>query len=230
MTGALAPVYDTLRILRREQPGNSTLIGFAGSPWTVATYMIAGSSTPGRAPASAFMKQHPRAFHQLIDKLVDATVIHLSEQIRAGAEVVKLFDTWAGELAGKDFDDAVVMPNRRIAESIKTSFPDVPVILFPRGAGLRYAGFVNEPAIDCLAIDQTVNTDWAAAHLQPGSCLQGNLDPTLLVTGGKHLVDETKRIVSTLSGGLHVFNLGHGITPDARIENVELMLENVRSS
>ena len=230
VTDALAPVYDTLRILRREQPESATLIGFAGSPWTVATYMIAGTSTLGQEPALAFMKQYPGAFRQLLDRLVDATVIHLSEQIKAGAEVVKLFDSWAGTLAGKDFDDAVVTPNLRITDSIKTSFPDTPVILFPRGAGLRYAGFANESAIDCLAIDQTVNTDWAATHLQSGSCLQGNLEPSLLVSGGKQLVDETRRIVSSLSGGLHVFNLGHGITPDARIENVELMLETVRSS
>ena len=230
VAGNLAPVYDTLRILRREQPESATLIGFAGSPWTVATYMIAGTSKLGQAPALAFMQQHPGAFRQLLDRLVDATVIHLSEQIKAGAEVVKLFDTWAGSVASKDFDDTVVSPNRRIAESIKTSFPDIPVILFPRGAGVRYAGFAAESAIDCLAIDQTVNTGWAATHLQSGSCLQGNLEPSLLVTGGEQLVEETRRIVSSLSGGLHVFNLGHGITPDARIGNVELMLETVRSS
>ena len=226
---SLAPVYETIRMLRREQPANSALIGFAGSPWTVATYMISGSNLRGQEPAVEFLKQQRATLHRLVDRLVDATVIHLTEQIKAGAEVVKLFDTWAGRLAGTDFDEFVVEPNLRIIGSLKSDFPDVPIILFPRGSDERYADFAASDSVDCLAIDQTVDTDWAAVRLQPTACIQGNLDPSLLVSGGRALVDETHRIVESLSGGPHVFNLGHGITPDARIENVELLVEAVRS-
>ena len=226
----LAPVYETLRMLRRDQPANAALIGFAGSPWTVATYMISGSNLRGQEPAIEFLRQQRAALRLLVDRLVESTVIHLSEQIRAGAEVIKLFDTWAGRLNGTDFDEFVTEPNRRIIGSLKSEFPEVPIILFPRGSGERYADFADAGSVDCLAIDQTVDSDWAAERLQPKACVQGNLDPSLLVSGGRALIDETLRIVESLSGGPHVFNLGHGITPDARIENVELMLETVRSS
>ena len=225
----LAPVYETLRMLRRDQPANAALIGFAGSPWTVATYMISGGNMRGQEPAIEFLKQQRSALCDLVDRLVDATVIHLSEQIRAGAEVIKLFDTWAGRLNGTDFDEFVAEPNRRIIGSLKSEFPEVPIILFPRGCGERYADFAAADSADCLAIDQTIDSAWAAERLQPTACVQGNLDPSLLVSGGRALVDETHRIVESLSGGPHVFNLGHGITPDARIGNVELMLETVRS-
>ena len=227
---SLAPVYETIRMLRRDQSENSALIGFAGSPWTVATYMISGSNLRGQEPAIEFLKQQRTALHRLVDRLVAATVMHLIEQINAGAEVVKLFDTWAGRLDGTDFDEFVAEPNLRIIGSLKSKFPDVPIILFPRGSGERYADFVDAGSVDCLAIDQTVNSDWAAERLQPTACVQGNLDPSLLVSGGRALVDETRRIVESLSGGPHVFNLGHGITPDAQIENVELMVDTVRSA
>ncbi|MCE2522554.1 MAG: uroporphyrinogen decarboxylase [Rhodobacteraceae bacterium] len=226
----LQPIYETLRILLRDQPANATLIGFAGSPWTVATYMISGGNMRGQEPAVKFLDHQRTAFHRLIDRLVDATIIHLSEQIKSGAEVVKLFDTWAGRLNGADFDDFVVQPNNRIIDAVKSEFPEVPIILFPRHAGRRYADFAAANVVDCLAIDQTVDPDWAAKRLQPTTCVQGNLDPSLLVSGGQPLVDATLQLVNSLSGGPHVFNLGHGITPDARIENVELMVTTVRSS
>lgn len=226
---SLAPVYETLRMLRRDQPARAALIGFAGSPWTVATYMISGSNLRGQEPAIEFLKCQRAALSRLVDRLVDATIIHLTEQIKAGAEIIKLFDTWAGRLDGADFDEFVAEPNLRIIGSLKSEFPDVPIILFPRGSGRRYADFAKTGSVDCLAIDQTVDSDWAAERLQPTTCVQGNLDPSLLVNGGRVLVDETRRIVESLSGGPHVFNLGHGITPDAQIENVEVMVETVRS-
>ena len=226
---SLAPVYETLRMLRRDQPANASLIGFAGSPWTVATYMISGGNQRGQEPAIEFLKRQRTALRNLVDRLVDATVIHLSEQIRAGAEVIKLFDTWAGRLNGTDFDEFVAEPNRRIIGSLKSDFPEVPIILFPRGSGERYADFADADSVDCLAIDQTVDSAWAAERLQRTTCVQGNLDPSLLVSGGRKLIDETHRIIDSLSGGPHVFNLGHGITPDAQIGNVELMVETVRS-
>ena len=225
----LDAVYETLRILRQTQPVNASLIGFAGSPWTVATYMIAGSHKRGRRPALAFLEQEPDAFSLLIDKLVEATILHLQQQIMAGAEAVKLFDSWAGSLEGDHFDQFVASPNRRIITALKTTHPEIPVILFPRGAGDRYSGLARQRIADCLAIDQSVPTDWAARQLQPWLCVQGNLEPSLMVEGGDRLVEETVRIAASLSGGPHVFNLGHGITPDARVENVEILVETIRS-
>ncbi len=226
----LSPVYEALRILRREQPAGATLIGFAGSPWTVATYMISGNHKRGREPALAFLKEQGASLRLLTSRLVEATALHLCEQINAGAEVVKLFDTWAGELEDKEFGEFVAEPNRRIVDAVRKTHPDVPIIFFPRGAGQRYGELAAACAANCLAIDHSVAPDWAATELQPHVCVQGNLDPQLLVTGGTRLVEETNRIVKSLAGGPHIFNLGHGITPDAKIGNVEAMLDAVRAN
>ncbi len=224
----LAPVYETLRILSGELPAQTTLIGFAGAPWTVATYMVAGCGTPDQQPAHALRIADPETFDALIDLLTDATVSYLSAQIEAGAEVVKLFDSWAGSLPGAAFVRYAVEPTRRIITSLKSRWPDVPVITFPRGAGDHYRGFAQATGADCIALDSAVDVDWAAEHVKGDNSVQGNLDPRHLVTGGQALVDEAQRIVSTLSGGPHVFNLGHGITPDADPSNVQRLLEAIR--
>ncbi|MBW7920723.1 MAG: uroporphyrinogen decarboxylase [Rubellimicrobium sp.] len=224
----LAPIYETLRLTRRELPPATTLIGFAGAPWTVASYMIAGRGTPAQEPAHDFMRADRAAFAALIDRVTGATIHYLNAQIEAGAEVVKLFDSWAGSLTGRDFDDFALDPARRIIAGVKARHPDVPVIAFPRGAGDRYRGFARATGADCVALDQSLDAGWAARELQPDGCVQGNLDPALLVSGGARLIEETRRIRDTFAGGPHVFNLGHGITPDAQIDNVALMIETLR--
>lgn len=225
----LAPVYETVRILSRELPEETTLIGFAGAPWTVATYMIAGRGTPDQGPAHALKDTNPALFRQLMDRITDATIAYLGAQIEAGAEVVKLFDSWAGSLKGGDFDEFAVAPAKRIIAALKAKHPRVPVIAFPREAGAGYVGFAKATGADCVALDNSVSADWAAAHVQVDGCVQGNLAPGHMVTGGADLVDETRRIVHAFAGGPHIFNLGHGITPDADPDNVALMIETVRA-
>lgn len=226
--GTLAPVYETLRILTRELPRETALIGFAGAPWTVATYMIAGRGTPDQGPAHALKTENPALFDALMERITEATITYLQAQIDAGAEVVKLFDSWAGSLKGDDFDRYALEPAKRIIAALKASHPEVPVIAFPREAGPRYAGFARATGADCVALDNSVDPAWAAAEVQKDGCVQGNLAPHHMVTGGAALVEATRAIRAAFSGGPHIFNLGHGITPDADPENVHLMLETLR--
>ena len=224
----LSPVYETVKILARELPAETTLIGFAGAPWTVATYMIAGQGTRDQGPAHALKAADRDLFVRLIDLLTDATVDYLSEQVKAGAEVVKLFDSWAGSLKGQDFHDFALEPARKIITAMKARHPGLPVIAFPREAGDGYVGFARATGADCVAVDNSVSADWAAAKVQADGCVQGNLDPALMVEGGQRLVDETRRIKAAFAKGPHIFNLGHGITPEADPENVHMMLEALR--
>jgi uroporphyrinogen decarboxylase len=225
----LNPIYETLRILSRALPAETTLIGFAGAPWTVATYMIAGRGTPDQGPAHKLMAENPDLFQRLIDLLTEATIDYLSKQIDAGAEVVKLFDSWAGSLKGRDFDRFALAPTRRIVTALKARHPNTPVIAFPREAGEKYLGFAKATGADCLALDNSVDPHWAAAHLQPDGCVQGNLKSSHMVSGGPALVKDTKRIVAAFRNGPHIFNLGHGITPQADPDNVQRMIDAVRS-
>jgi len=224
----LAPIYETVRILARELPPETALIGFAGAPWTVATYMIAGRGTPDQGPAHALIAQDRATFEALLERITEATIAYLSMQIGAGAEVVKLFDSWAGSLKGDDFDKYALEPARRIIAALKAAHPGIPVIAFPREAQERYIGFAKATGADCVALDNSVSADWAAQNVQTDGCVQGNLAPSHMVSGGQALVDETRRIVRAFSGGPHIFNLGHGITPDADPENVTLMVETIR--
>ncbi|MGX9351408.1 uroporphyrinogen decarboxylase [Shimia sp. W99] len=224
----LNPVYETVRILSRELPEETTLIGFAGMPWTVATYMVAGRGTPDQGPAHKLKDENPELFGQIIDLLIEGTVEYLSKQIEAGAEVVKLFDSWAGSLKGDDFDRYALEPAKKIIAALKARHPNVPIIAFPRGAGERYEGFAEATGADCVALDDGVTPEWAAAHVQKDGCVQGNLKSSHMVAGGQELVDETRKIVEAFGKGPHIFNLGHGITPDADPENVQLMIDTVR--
>ena len=224
----LAPVYETVRILSRELPSETALIGFAGAPWTVATYMIAGRGTPDQGPAHALKAENRALFEALLDRLTEATIEYLSRQIEAGAETVKLFDSWAGSLKEDDFQAYALEPAKRIIAEIKARHPGVPVIAFPRQAGDGYIGFAKATGADCVAVDDSVTAEWAAAHVQVDGCVQGNLASRHMVTGGQDLVDETRAIVKALSKGPHIFNLGHGITPDADPENVQRMIDAVR--
>jgi len=224
----LDPIYETVRILTRELPEETTLIGFAGAPWTVATYMIAGRGTPDQGPAHALKAADRATFEGLMERITEATIEYLSKQIEAGAEVVKLFDSWAGSLEGADFDAYALEPAKRIIGELKARHPGIPVIAFPREAKDRYEGFAKATGADCVALDTKVDLDWAVAHVQRDGCVQGNLDPKLMVTGGDELVSQARRIVDAFSGGPHIFNLGHGITPDADPENVHRLLEAIR--
>ena len=225
----LAPIYETVRILARELPGETTLIGFAGAPWTVATYMIAGRGSKDQAAAHALKATDRATFSALIDVITEATIDYLSAQVQAGAEVVKLFDSWAGSLKGQDFQDFAMKPAARIISALKAKHPGLPVIAFPREAGAGYGGFAQATGADCVAVDHAVSPEWAAQHLQPGGCVQGNLSPTHMVTGGQALVQATRRVVDAFKGGPHIFNLGHGITPDASPDNVARMVDTVRA-
>ena len=224
----LAPVYETVKILSQELPKETTLIGFAGAPWTVATYMIAGRGTPDQAPAHKLRQEDPATFDTLINLLTDATIEYLSKQVEAGAEVVKIFDSWAGSLKGEAFDRYALEPAKKITQEMKQRFPGLPVIAFPREAGDKYIGFAKAVGADCLALDTSVDATWAAQHLQKDGCVQGNLDPKLMITGGDALRQEARRIVDALKNGPHIFNLGHGITPEADPENVHVLLEEIR--
>ncbi len=225
----LSPVYNTVKILSRELPSETTLIGFAGAPWTVATYMIAGQGTPDQGPAHALKAENRAVFDGLMDRITQATIAYMSAQIDAGAEVVKIFDSWAGSLQGEDFANYSIKPMQRITAALKEKHPGIPVIAFPRGAGEKYVGAHTATGADCIAVDDGVDAAWVAAHVQPGGCVQGNLKSSHMVTGGDALVSETRRIVEALKGGPHIFNLGHGITPDADPENVQLMIDTVRA-
>ena len=224
----LNPIYETVKILSRELPGETTLIGFAGAPWTVATYMIAGRGTPDQGPAHALKQENRPLFEALLARITEATIDYLSKQIEAGAEVVKIFDSWAGSLKGEDFRKYALQPCREITAALKQRHPGIPVIGFPREAGEKYLGFAKETGIDCLALDNSVDPLWAAQNLQVDGCVQGNLASRHMVTGGQDLVDETRAIVQAFKNGPHIFNLGHGITPDADPDNVQLMIDTVR--
>ena len=225
----LAPVYETCRILARELPAETTFIGFAGMPWTVATYMIAGRGSKDQAAAHKLKDTDRAAFVALMDRITDATIEYLSKQVEAGCEVVKLFDSWAGSLKGQDFEDFAVEPARKIIAELKARHPGLPIIAFPREAGEGYIGFAEKTGADCVAIDNSVSPEWAAENVQKGkTCVQGNLDPKYMVTGGDELVQATKRVVEAFKNGPHIFNLGHGITPEADPENVTLLVNTIR--
>jgi uroporphyrinogen decarboxylase len=229
----LAPVYETVRQLTRALPPEVALIGYAGAPWTIATYMVEGRG--GGTSEHSVVKQwalgDPDGFQPLIDLLTTAVTQFLNRQIEAGAEAVQLFDTWAGILPAHLFERWCAKPAAAIIATLKDKHPDVPVIAFPRGAGLAYDGFAETTGADCIGLDTTVPLQWAAQKLQDGlgRCVQGNLDPQLLAAGGPALHTETDRILRALSGGPFVFNLGHGIIRTTPPEHVTALTEQVRA-
>lgn len=230
----LAPVYETVRQLTGALPPEIALIGYAGAPWTIAAYMVEGRG--GAASEHAVVKQwalsDPDGFQPLIDLLTGAVIEFLDRQIQAGAEAVQLFESWAGILPDVLFQRWCVEPVAAIVAALKAKHPGVPVIAFPRGAGLSYAGFAEATGVDCVGLDATVPLGWAAQKIQRelGRCVQGNLDPQLLVTGGPALHAEADRILHALGAGPFVFNLGHGIVKTTPPEHVAALVEHVRSS
>src|SRR5665213_3277962 len=218
--GKLAPVYDALRRIKTELPNDTALIGFAGGPWTVATYLIEGGRSDfSRAKHWAFAETE--RLDRVIDRLVDATIPHLAAQIDAGAEIVQLFDSWAGMLPEAQFHRFVIQPTRRIVDGVKARHPKTPIIGFPRGAGLMYRAYFVETRVDALSLDWGVPLEIARRTLQSIGPVQGNLDPQLLVAGGEALDAAVRAILEALGTGPFVFNLGHGILPGTPIEHVE---------
>ena len=216
----LAPVYDALRRIKTELPNDTALIGFAGGPWTVATYLIEGGRSDfSHAKHWAFAETE--RLDRVIDRLVDATIQHLAAQIDAGAEIVQLFDSWAGMLPEAQFHRFVIQPTRRIVDGVKARHPKTPIIGFPRGAGLMYRTYFVETRVDALSLDWGVPLEIARRTLQSIGPVQGNLDPQLLVAGGEALDAAVRAILEALGTGPFVFNLGHGILPGTPIEHVE---------
>lgn len=225
----LAAVYETVRRLRAELPVETTLIGFCGAPWTVATYMIAGHGTPDQAPARLFGYRHPEALDTLLSTLADCSAEYLVRQIEAGADAVQIFDSWSGVLDEASFERYCVAPVARIVKTVRSVYPHIPIIGFPKGAGSLYADYRQKTGVDALGLDWSVPLSQAGV-LQKDGAVQGNLDPLRLVAGGKALDEGVERILQALAGGPLVFNLGHGITPDTPVEHVERMLRRVRQA
>jgi uroporphyrinogen decarboxylase len=226
---ALAPVYETVKRLRRELPAETTLIGFAGAPWTVASYMLEGGSSKDFAAGKRWAYGAPQDMQRLIDLLVAATGDYLIAQIDAGAEVVQIFDSWAGIWPEAHLRRWCLEPMKELVARVRAERPGVPVIVFPRGAGLLYQAYAEECGASALGLDTTVPLGWARETLQPKACLQGNLDPLLLVAGGDSLRDGVAAILEQLAQGPFIFNLGHGIVPETPLEHVAQMLEQIRS-
>ena len=216
----LEPVCETIQRCRAALPDKIALIGFAGAPWTVATYMVEGGGSRDFLRAKSWAYSDPEGFQTLLDLLVEATIAYLAMQIVAGAEAVQLFDSWAGVLAEAGFARWVIEPTRRITSALRARFPEVPVIGFPRGAGLMYERYAAESGVTAVGVDTVVPTGFARDHLQTRLPVQGNLDPVLLVTGGAALEDAVNAIRTALANGPFVFNLGHGVVPQTPPENV----------
>lgn len=223
----LAPVIETVRRLRLELPVETTLLGFCGAPWTVATYMIAGHGTPDQAPARLFAYRYPEAFAQLLDLLADMSATYLVAQIDAGADAVQIFDSWAGVLGEEEFDKYCTRPMARIIASVRAQRPGARVIAFAKGAGLLLKDYRQKTGADAIGLDWTVPLSFAA-ELQKDGPVQGNLDPMRVVAGGLALEEGIDRILDKLGHGPLIFNLGHGITPQADPENVTALVRRVR--
>lgn len=225
----LAPVLETVRRLRAALAPNKTLIGFCGSPWTVATYMIGGRGSPDQATARLFALRHPEAFAALIDVLVQTSVDYLVAQFESGADVVQLFESWALNLDDVAFAERVIEPNRRIVEGVRAKVPNAPIIGFPRGAAGNLARYAAETGVNALGLDYATPLDFAAKHLPASLPVQGNLDPLRLVAGGAQLDTRVDQVIAAFANRPHIFNLGHGIVPETPIEHVERLVNRVKN-
>ena len=225
----LAPIYDTVRRVKAALGRETTLIGFCGAPWTVATYMIAGRGTADQAPALKFAAQEPAAFADLLNRLSDASIGYLLGQLEAGAEVLQIFDTWAGVVPDKDFDRWCITPVKTIVDGVRAKVPSARFIGFPRAVDLRLLPYIEKTGVDCVSLGWNVKLEFAR-ELQESLPVQGNLKPEILRDGGPALDRAVDEILEALAGGPFIFNLGHGILPDTPIAHVERMLMRVRGN
>ena len=222
------PVYETVRLTRAQIGDAVTMLGFAGSPWTVATYMIAGEGSKDQGPARLLAYRDPARMQEICDRIVEVSVTYLRGQIDAGAEAVQLFDSWAGSLAPDEFERWVIAPNAAITAAIKASHPDTPVIGFPKGAGAKLPAYARETGVDAVGLDETLDPVWAHQVLPDGMPVQGNLDPLLVEAGGPALPARITAVIAAFEDRPHVFNLGHGIGQFTPIAHVEELLRAVR--
>ncbi|UZK67970.1 uroporphyrinogen decarboxylase [Sphingomonas sp. M1-B02] len=224
----LRPIYETVKRVAAALPPATTFLGFAGSPWTVATYMIAGQGSREQAEARRLAYADPGMVSELVTRIADVTVEYLLGQIDAGVEAVQLFDSWSGSLSPAQFEQWVIAPTARIVAALHARAPQVPVIGFPKGAGGKLAAYARETGVDAIGIDESVDPAWADQALPQGLPVQGNLDPLVLIAGGKMLHSAVERILGAFPDRPHVFNLGHGIQQDTPIAHVEALLAQVR--
>ncbi|MBU1757166.1 MAG: uroporphyrinogen decarboxylase [Alphaproteobacteria bacterium] len=222
------PVYETVRLCRQRLSDQVTMLGFAGSPWTVATYMIAGEGSRDQHDARALAYRDPGAMQAIIDAIADQTIDYLCGQVEAGAEAIQLFDSWSGSLAPSEFERWVVAPNARITAALRARFPELPVIGFPKGAGEKLPAYARETGVQAVGVDETIDPVWAARELPAGMPVQGNLDPLLLLAGSDELEKRCRVILDAFVDRPHVFNLGHGIDRRTPIAHVERLLACVR--
>ncbi|WP_421995745.1 uroporphyrinogen decarboxylase [Reyranella sp.] len=228
LTDTLAPVYTAIRQARAALPAETALLGFAGAPFTLACYMIEGGGSRDFAKVKLWAYRHPESFGLLVDLLVEAVIDHLTAQVEAGADAVQLFDSWAGILPEEQLFAWSLEPMVRIAHGLRTRHPKVPIIAFPRAVGPAILMYRRPDAFTALSLDTGIGAHWAARELQPHVCVQGNLDPLMLVAGGTALERETRRILDKLGQGPFVFNLGHGVVPQTPPEHVAQLVEIVR--
>ncbi len=224
----LAPVYETIGLVKAALAPDTALIGFCGAPWTVATYMIAGRGTPDQAPARTFAYRQPEVFAQLIDILTRASVSYLVRQFQAGVDVVQIFDTWAGVLPPEEFDRWCIQPAQRIVTEVRRQIPGAKIIGFPRGAGTALTRYVEQVPLNAVGLDWTIDRTFARERIQSRVAVQGNLDPLALLAGGPALDRAVDAILEAFGGGPFIFNLGHGILPETPIAHVEQMVKRVR--
>ena len=224
----LEPIYRTVELVKGRLDPTKTLIGFAGSPWTVATYMVAGQGSREQAEARRLAYARPDVFSEIIARVEQVTLEYLSGQINAGAEAVQLFDSWAGSLSPAQFEQWVIAPTARLVDRLRELHPEVPIIGFPKGAGGKLPAYARETKVDALGLDETVDPTWAARSLPEKLPVQGNLDPLLLIAGGQSMHDAVRVILDAFAGRPHIFNLGHGILQDTPIAHVEEFLALVK--
>lgn len=227
--GRLDPVYETIRLVKASLAPEKTFLGFAGSPWTIATYMVAGQGSKEQAPARRLAYRDPQTFQLLIDAIVAMTVDYLDGQIVAGVDAIQLFDSWAGSLSPAQFEQWVIAPNRAIVDQLRARHPGTPIIGFPKGAGGKLAAYAAGTNVDVLGLDETVDPNWADKILPPGLPVQGNLDPLALIAGGEALRGAVENIRLAFVDRPHIFNLGHGIQQDTPIAHVEELVKLVRT-
>lgn len=226
--GKLEPVFEALRRVRAALDPKVTLIGFCGAPWTVATYMVAGRGTPDQGPARMMAYRHPEAFAAIIDTIVENSIQYLLRQLEAGAEVLQIFDTWAGVLPAAEFQRWSVEPTRRIVAGVRAKVPDAKIIGFPRGAGALLPSYVEATSVDAVSIDWAAEPGFVRERVQSRVAVQGNLDPLVLIAGGAALDRAVDDVLANYAGGRFIFNLGHGIQPETPVAHVEQMVKRVR--
>ena len=224
----LAPIYETVRLVKADLSPQTTFLGFAGSPWTVATYMIAGQGSREQAEARQLAYSDPAKMDMILDLIATVTVDYLSGQIEAGVEAVQLFDSWSGSLAPAHFERFVIARTAWIVGELKRRHPGVPIIGFPKGAGGKLGAYARETGVDAIGLDETVDPAWANRELPDGLPVQGNLDPLALMAGGEPMRDAALRLLDALSPRPHIFNLGHGIGQHTPIVHVEQLVELVK--